>query len=118
MVEHHPGVVVLRLVRSLAHFEPADPPRKHDDRREGRPDTREDRDARYEAHSRLTDALGVLVGLTTDARLLESARRLVDTSIAVGGLTTATHDAVRDQARIAHGAMLRAITQHNAGSRS
>lgn len=89
---------------------------KHADRREGRPDTREDRDARYEARSRLTDALGVLVGLTTDGRLLESARYLVDTSIAVADLTTATHDRVRDEARVAHGAMLRAITRHNAGS--
>jgi hypothetical protein len=86
---------------------------KHDDRRKGHPDTREDRDARYEARSRLTDALGVLVGLTTDGRLLESARCLVDTSIAVGEPMAATHDEIGDRARVAHGAMLRAITRHN-----
>lgn len=89
---------------------------KHDDRREGRDDTREERDIRYAAHSRLTDALGALVGLTTDERLLDSARCLVDTSLAIASPAAARDDQIGDRARIAHGAMLRAITRHNAGS--
>lgn len=91
---------------------------KHDDRREGRPDTRAERDARYEARSRLSDAHGALVGLTTDGRLLESASRLVTTSLAVGERAAAANPEIGNQARIAHGAMLRAITHYNAGSGS
>ncbi|WP_282790888.1 hypothetical protein [Streptomyces sp. CC224B] len=75
-------------------------------RREGLPDTRETREARYEARSSVTRAMAAVQIATRDREVLDLAHRLVDASFALGDAADSDVDAVGDAARDAHNELL------------
>lgn len=71
-------------------------------RREGSSDTRETREARYEARSDVTKAMAAVQIATRDPEILRLAHQAVDTSFALGDAPDDEVDTAGDTARDAH----------------
>ncbi|MDT0270038.1 hypothetical protein RM844_27535 [Streptomyces sp. DSM 44915] len=75
---------------------------KISDRRAGVPDTREAREARYAARTRLTGALDRLHLLTDDPELLAAAQEARNAAVALGDAPLSQTDQVGQRARETH----------------
>lgn len=74
-------------------------------RREDQADTRETREARYEARSGVAKAMAAVQITTRDPEVLRFARQAVEVSFALGEASDADVDTVGDAARDAHNAL-------------
>ncbi|MGW7521219.1 hypothetical protein ACWGJ2_37150 [Streptomyces sp. NPDC054796] len=78
---------------------------KIENRREGRPDTPEARQARYAARSAVTSAHDTLHMVTRDAGLLATAQEAVDAAMAIGDVPAGELEVAGVRARQAHTAL-------------